>query len=151
MKYYAVYEEYGKLDKRHQEFLIEHLEMWDNLYSDLNETIETIKNYSETVSEKVGKKVLSSKWNEQKNELDLYLGYSKMIKLLIKEVNVNEQKGKWLWQLADNGWADTTCSICGCTINDDIDTVIDWQYCPNCGTTMENGKKYDFKRIRGWG
>ena len=53
-------------------------------------------------------------------------------------------KGKWLWRLSDNGWADNICSHCGLRWNDDVDTVVDWRYCPNCGAEMQNGKKYKF-------
>ena len=85
MKNYVIYEEYGKLDKRHQEFLTSHLEVWDKLYSNLDECINTVNEYSNNIFEEKGFKVLSSKWHEDRNELDLYLGYSKMIKLHIKE------------------------------------------------------------------
>jgi hypothetical protein len=37
------------------------------------------------------------------------------------------------WSLADNGWADHTCSKCGFVENTDIHVVLDWNYCPNCG------------------
>ena len=37
------------------------------------------------------------------------------------------------WSLADNGWADHTCSKCGFVENTDIHVRLDWNYCPNCG------------------
>lgn len=37
------------------------------------------------------------------------------------------------WSLADNGWADHTCSECGFVENTDIHVELDWNYCPNCG------------------
>lgn len=37
------------------------------------------------------------------------------------------------WSLADNGWADHTCSKCGFVENTDVHVVLDWNYCPNCG------------------
>lgn len=37
------------------------------------------------------------------------------------------------WSLADNGWADHTCSKCGFVENTDIHVGLDWNYCPNCG------------------
>ena len=55
--------------------------------------------------------------------------------------NKREVEAKWLWNLADNGWADHTCSHCGYTINTDIHVSVDYQYCPACGARMVNGKK----------
>lgn len=46
------------------------------------------------------------------------------------------KKGKWLWNLADNGWADHTCSECGWVKNTDIHVALGYNYCPNCGTDM---------------
>lgn len=37
------------------------------------------------------------------------------------------------WSLADNGWADHTCSRCGYTENTDIHVSLGYNYCPNCG------------------
>ena len=37
------------------------------------------------------------------------------------------------WSLADNGWADHTCSACGFRENTDIYVSLGWNYCPNCG------------------
>lgn len=37
------------------------------------------------------------------------------------------------WSLADNGWADHTCSKCGFVENTDIHVGLGWNYCPNCG------------------
>lgn len=37
------------------------------------------------------------------------------------------------WSLADNGWADHTCSECGYRENTDIHVSLGWSYCPNCG------------------
>ena len=45
--------------------------------------------------------------------------------------------GKWLWELADNGWADHICSVCGYTENTDIHVGLGWRYCPNCGARMD--------------
>lgn len=44
--------------------------------------------------------------------------------------------GEWLWQLADNGWADHICSVCGYTKNTDIHVSLNWSYCPHCGSKM---------------
>lgn len=49
------------------------------------------------------------------------------------------KKGKWLWNLADNGWADHTCSECGWTKNTDIHVGLGYKFCPNCGAKMEEG------------
>lgn len=40
------------------------------------------------------------------------------------------------WSLADNGWADYTCSECGFTENTDIHVSLGWKFCPNCGRTV---------------
>ena len=45
-------------------------------------------------------------------------------------------RGKWKWSLADNGWADHTCSVCGFTKNTDIHVRLGWSFCPNCGADM---------------
>lgn len=55
---------------------------------------------------------------------------------LAKDIN-NKKKGHWIWSLADNGWADHTCSECGFCENTDIHVKLDWKYCPKCGTEME--------------
>lgn len=39
----------------------------------------------------------------------------------------------FIWSLADNGWADHTCSKCGFVENTDIHVGLGWNYCPNCG------------------
>ena len=46
------------------------------------------------------------------------------------------KNGKWLWKLADNGWADHICSECGYTENTDIHVSLGYRYCPNCGAYM---------------
>lgn len=40
---------------------------------------------------------------------------------------------RYEWSLADNGWADHTCSACGYVENTDIHVGLDWNFCPNCG------------------
>lgn len=45
-------------------------------------------------------------------------------------------RGEWIWQLADNGWADHICSVCGYTKNTDIHVSLNWSYCPHCGSKM---------------
>lgn len=47
------------------------------------------------------------------------------------------KKGEWIWQLADNGWVDHICSVCGYTENTDIHVSLGWKYCPNCGAKLE--------------
>lgn len=46
------------------------------------------------------------------------------------------EKGKWLWELADNGWANHICSKCGWTKNTDIHVSLGYNFCPNCGAEM---------------
>ena len=45
-------------------------------------------------------------------------------------------RGEWIWELADNGWANHICSCCGYTKNTDIHVVLNWNFCPNCGADM---------------
>lgn len=58
----------------------------------------------------------------------------------IPSADVTEVKhGRWLWELADNGWADHICSKCGYTINTDVHVIVDYNYCANCGAIMDGG------------
>lgn len=43
---------------------------------------------------------------------------------------------KWIWKLADNGWADWICPKCGWRYNDDIHVTLDYKYCPMCGKRL---------------
>ena len=43
---------------------------------------------------------------------------------------------KWIWKLADNGWADWICPECGWRYNDDIHVTLDYKYCPMCGERL---------------
>lgn len=56
------------------------------------------------------------------------------------------RKGEWLWELADNGWADHICSECRFTVNTDIHVRLGPEYnrCPRCGADMtgEHGVKF---------
>ena len=47
---------------------------------------------------------------------------------------------KWIWKLANNGWADHVCSECGFTENTDIHVYLDWNFCPMCGADMRQKK-----------
>lgn len=51
-------------------------------------------------------------------------------------------RGKWLWGLAENGWANHVCSNCGWTKNTDVHVMLGYDYCPNCGAEMSGGEKY---------
>lgn len=51
--------------------------------------------------------------------------------------------GRWIWELADNGWANHICSECGYTKNTDIHVRLGYDYCPNCGAKMDGGKDDD--------
>ncbi|MBP5423868.1 MAG: hypothetical protein J6Y78_15635 [Paludibacteraceae bacterium] len=48
------------------------------------------------------------------------------------------RKGEWLWDLADNGWADHICSECRYTVNTDIHVSLgsEYNHCPRCGADM---------------
>lgn len=46
------------------------------------------------------------------------------------------REGEWLWECADNGWADHICSECRFTINTDFHVGIDLPRCPRCGANM---------------
>ena len=52
------------------------------------------------------------------------------------KASADRPSGEWLWQLADNGWADHICSVCGYTKNTDIHVSLNWSYCPHCGSKM---------------
>lgn len=56
------------------------------------------------------------------------------------------RQGEWLWELADNGWADHICSECRFTINTDIHVSLGegYEHCPRCGANMcgEHGIKF---------
>lgn len=55
----------------------------------------------------------------------------------IRTADISDRpSGEWLWQLADNGWADHICSVCGYTKNTDIHVSLNWSYCPHCGSKM---------------
>ena len=43
---------------------------------------------------------------------------------------------RFVWSLADNGWADHTCSECGYVENTDVHVRLGWHYCPNCGAKV---------------
>ena len=48
------------------------------------------------------------------------------------------RKGEWLWEFADNGWADHICSECRFTINTDVHVSLgsEYDHCPRCGASM---------------
>ena len=55
--------------------------------------------------------------------------YSRQAYDMAIEALGNERgKGHWIWSLADNGWADHTCSECGYTKNTDIHVRLDWDF-----------------------
>ena len=55
----------------------------------------------------------------------------------------NRPQGEWIWQLANNGWVDHICSVCGYTENTDIHVSLGWKYCPNCGAKMKGASNED--------
>lgn len=48
---------------------------------------------------------------------------------------------RWIWKLADNGWADWICPECGWRYNDDIHVTLDYKYCPMCGAYLGENEK----------
>lgn len=50
---------------------------------------------------------------------------------------VEVRHGRWIWELADNGWANHICSECGYTKNTDIHVRLGYYYCPICGAKMD--------------
>ena len=62
--------------------------------------------------------------------------WERAINMAIKALS-DRPKGEWIWQLADNGWVDHICSVCGYTENTDIHVSLGWKYCPNCGAKLE--------------
>lgn len=54
----------------------------------------------------------------------------------LPSVQPQRKRGKWLWELAPNGWANHICSECGFKENTDIHVKLNWQFCPNCGADM---------------
>lgn len=48
---------------------------------------------------------------------------------------------RWIWKLADNGWADWICPKCGWRYNDDIHVTLDYKYCPMCGEYLGENEK----------
>lgn len=69
--------------------------------------------------------------------LDTMEHYLNRAKAMLKRIpSADRPSGEWLWQLADNGWADHRCSVCGYTKNTDIHVSLNWSYCPHCGSKM---------------
>ena len=66
---------------------------------------------------------------------EIILGYD--IYHLFDDIETPE--AEWLWELADNGWADHICSNCGWKKNTDIHVSIDYKRCPNCSARMRRG------------
>lgn len=62
---------------------------------------------------------------------DLCQAYTDGYNDALKERN---KTGRWLWELADNGWANHICSNCGYTKNTDVHVKLDWRFCPYCGS-----------------
>ena len=56
------------------------------------------------------------------------------------------REGEWLWELADNGWADHICSECRFTVNTDIHVSLgsDYDHCPRCGANMRRAHGIKF-------
>lgn len=62
--------------------------------------------------------------------------WERAVNMAIKALS-DQPKGEWIWQLANNGWVDHICSVCGYTENTDIHVSLGWKYCPNCGAEMK--------------
>lgn len=63
----------------------------------------------------------------------------KKVKYIFKEIK--RPTAEWKWDFASNGWADTVCSHCGFTSNNDVHVHAFYPFCPNCGAKMANGCK----------
>lgn len=57
----------------------------------------------------------------------------------------NKEWGIWQSNFSDNGWMDHTCTRCNYTINTDVNTWIDYDFCPGCGSPMRNGATFSEK------
>ncbi len=70
-----------------------------------------------------------------KNVADLQevLAENAKLRELIADEEDEPHECYFKWSLADNGWADHTCSKCGFVENTDIHVGLGWNYCPNCG------------------
>lgn len=66
-------------------------------------------------------------------ELTAAMAENAKLRKLVADEEDEPHECYFKWSLADNGWADHTCSKCGFVENTDIHVVLDWNYCPNCG------------------
>lgn len=49
----------------------------------------------------------------------------------------SDEVGYETWALADNGWCDCGCSVCGYTENVDFPGNLGYKYCPSCGAPWD--------------
>lgn len=75
---------------------------------------------------------------------DYIMGFERAMDIVSKALPLNVaivKHGRWI----DNQWIDydeyLKCSKCGATVKLDsfFDDIWDWNYCPNCGTKMDEG------------
>lgn len=52
------------------------------------------------------------------------------------DATLGRETCQFVWSLADNGWADHTCSACGYVENTDVHVRLGWHYCPSCGAKV---------------
>lgn len=67
-------------------------------------------------------------------------GIVKRIKDIPAADVVEVRHGRWIWELANNGWANHICSECGYAKNTDIHVRLGYDYCPRCGAKMDGGQ-----------
>lgn len=89
----------------------------------------------EAIDKRIYALMKDPEYRRKGSHIDLY-GAKELLRDL---PSANRPQGEWLWQLADNGWADHICSVCGYTKNTDIHVSLNWSYCPNCGADMRKG------------
>ncbi len=94
---------------------------WDNCVGPFPQTAYNINGVVWQVKELVAGFDVSSRYLTPAQAIDATLGRGECT---------------FKWSLADNGWADYTCSECGFTENTDIHVSLGWKFCPNCGRTV---------------
>lgn len=82
-----------------------------------------------------GYKAFANEFEDGLLDVELYLTPEQAV-----EATLGRETCRMEWSLADNGWADHTCSNCGYVENTDVHITLDWNFCPNCGAPIEKPK-----------